>query len=115
MDEYNFNEEKQFTNPPENKGNNGMSIAGLVLGIISIPANCCYGIGTFCAIIGLILSIVGNKKNKSGMGTAALVLNIIGIVLGILAIVYYAVSIIAMVRSGQFQDIINQAMNQYNY
>jgi hypothetical protein len=81
--------------PVENAGPqkaNGMQIASLVLGIIGIPACCCYGIvGILFGLIGLILAIVGNKKNKgAGVGVAGLVCSIIAIVFGVIALIYYA-------------------------
>lgn len=70
---------------------NGMQIASLVLGILGIPACCCYGIpGVIFGIIGLVLAIIGNKKsNSKGIGIAGLVCSIIAIVFGALASVYY--------------------------
>ena len=70
---------------------NGMQIASLVLGILGIPACCCYGIpGVLFGIIGLVLAIIGNQKSRNkGIGIAGLVCSIIAIVFGALASVYY--------------------------
>ena len=70
---------------------NGMQIASLVLGILGIPACCCYGIpGVLFGIIGLILAIIGNQKSSNkGIGIAGLVCSIIAIIFGALASVYY--------------------------
>ena len=64
-----------------------MAVAGLVLGIVSLV---CGWIGIavpflpfgtlVLAIIGLILSVVAGKSNKSGVATAGLVVGIISIV-----------------------------------
>lgn len=100
---------------PAPKKANGLSIAGLVLGIVAFPISCCYGVGTLFAIVGLILSIVGMKKQKGGLATAALVVNIIALIFGVIMIAYYAVVIVAMVRSGDFQAIWDEAMNEAYY
>lgn len=66
----------------------GVSIAALVLGICGIVFDCCCGVGVIFGIIGLILAIVGNKQQKSGVGTAALVCSIIALVFGVIYLVY---------------------------
>ncbi len=76
--------------PPQNSGSsNGLSIAGLVLGIIA----CAFFwfsfvniIALILGIVGIILAIMGSKKAKAtggstGVATAGLVLSIIGTVL----------------------------------
>lgn len=67
---------------------NGLSVAGMIVGIISIIFNfyCITG------VVGLILSIVGLKKSKEtgagkGMSIAGIICSIIGIVIGIFAII----------------------------
>ena len=106
----NFQSEVVETEP---KKANGMSVAGLVLGIVALPINCCYGLGTIFAIIGLILSIIGMKKQKCGLATAALIVSIVAIVIGVIAAIYYAAVLIAMFQSGDFQSALNEAMNGY--
>ena len=74
----------------ENKSN-GLSIGGLVLGIISLVM-AVFGalfLGIFgyiaailTGIVGIILSVLGKKKNPSGAATAGLVLSLIGLILG---------------------------------
>lgn len=73
---------------PENTGS-GLAIASLIFGIIGIPASCCCGLGLLFSVIGLIFGIVGNSKHKTGVGTAGIVCNIIGIVSAVLVIVFY--------------------------
>lgn len=108
MENENMNMNTEVVETP--KKANGLSIAGLVLGIVAFPISCCYGIGTIFAIVGLILSIIGMKKQKGGLATAALVVNIIALIFGIIMIAYYAVIIVAMVQSGEFQAIWDEAM-----
>ena len=64
-----------------------MSIASLILGIISLVLSF-FGLGiisVFTAIIGIILGVLGRKDpEKKGMATAGLVCSIIALVLGII-------------------------------
>lgn len=63
---------------------NGPAIAGMVLGIISLPALCIWLLGLPCALIGIILSVIGKKRSREtgtggGMATAGLVLSLVTI------------------------------------
>lgn len=70
----------------------GMGIASLVLGIVSIVMSCCITyVGLICGVVGIILAIMSNKKGKNNMATAGLVCSIIGIVLAIILIIVAAV------------------------
>lgn len=75
--------QKPVTNQP-----NGLAIAGMILGILSIPASCCYGIGALLGLIGLVLSLLSKKKGidtgYSGMAIAGIVTSVIGIIIAIL-------------------------------
>lgn len=73
------------TNEPQNKG---MAIASMVCGIVSIVLICCtYYISIPCAIVGLVLGIMSNKKyGKNGMAIAGIVCSIITIALSIVFI-----------------------------
>lgn len=66
-----------------NSKSNLLTVIALVLGIISIPLSCLYAwVGIVCGIIGLILSVISGRYEKTGMTLAALICSIIGIVLG---------------------------------
>ena len=69
----------------------GLAIGALVMGIVSIVLSCCCGSGIIFAIAGLIMAIVANKKQKSGVGTAALICSIVGIVFNGIMLIYYFV------------------------
>lgn len=69
----------------------GLSIAGLVLGIISIVFSCCGCFSVAFGIAGLIMSIIGNSKKKTSAGTAGLICSIVGIVLSLILIIVSAV------------------------
>lgn len=61
-----------------------LAIIGLIVGIISIPTGCCIScVGVICGIVGIVLAILANKQQKTGVGTAALICSIVGLVLGI--------------------------------
>ncbi len=69
--------------PQEGKG---LSVASMVLGIVSLACFCVWYISIPAAIIGLILGIVAKKGNKpgSGMALAGIIMSIIGLVLTVL-------------------------------
>lgn len=81
--------ENNTTNNTTNNGK-GLSIAGLVLGIISAVLAWFYLVNIaalVCGIIGIILALKGKKLavasgNPTGLATAGLVLSIIGTCLG---------------------------------
>ena len=65
---------------PEQKPSNGLAIASLVLGILSIIMVFVYAwVGIICAIVGIVLAVVAKKQNPSGLATAGLVLSIIAL------------------------------------
>lgn len=71
---------------------NGLQIAGLVCGILAIVSCWCYGIfGIIFGIAGLVCAIIGNKKGKTGVGTAGLICSIIGLILGVIALIYFVI------------------------
>lgn len=79
-----FNAQNDFVGP--NNTNHGAAIAGLVLGIVGVVCTtilCCfYWIGLVCSVVGLIVTIMAkNAGNTESITKAALVLNIIGLVL----------------------------------
>lgn len=86
----------------------GAQIAGFVLGILSMLFGFCYGLPSIIlGIIGLICAIIGNKKNKHGIGTAGLVCSIVGIIAGICWLIYYIVYIGVLLASGVLDAYLN--------
>ena len=77
----------------------GLAIASLVMGIVSILICCCWGGGIVLSIPGLIMGISANKKQKTGVGTAGMICSIVGIVLNIIALIYYVVIFMAAYAS----------------
>ena len=81
------NQEKLDTNNAPVKSGKGMSIAGLVLGILGLVGGFIPFVNYFttvCAILGLIFAAIGMKRSKlayghaNGLAVAGLVLSIIG-------------------------------------
>lgn len=102
---YQDNTNMTFQQPPVTSDNdgkaNGLQIASLVLGIISILLCCCYGApSVIMGIIGLVCGIKGNKENKNGIGTAGIVCSIIGLILGLISLIYYIIVGAALVNVG---------------
>lgn len=77
---------------------NGMAIASMVLGIASIVCLCINGyIAIICAIVGLVLGIMNNKKHtKSKMATAGIVCSIITLALWVVLLILGAIGIAAL-------------------
>lgn len=75
----------------------GMAIASLVLGIVSVVFCCAWYLAIPAAIVGLVLGIKANKVVKTGLGTAGIVLSIIGL---IVAVIWVIVVVIIGVGAG---------------
>lgn len=95
-----FDQTQYGYNQPASSGK-GMAIASMVLGIVSIPAICFWIVGLPCAIVGLILGILCNKKNEhSPMATAGIVCSIIAIALLVLVLILYIVGAVSLSSLG---------------
>ena len=91
-----FDQTQYGYNQPASSGK-GMAIASMVLGIISIPTICFWIVGLPCAIVGLILGILYNKKNEhSPMATAGIVCSIITIALLVLVLILCIVGAVSL-------------------
>lgn len=96
----NMSNQVPIENVPDGKAN-GLQVAGLVCGILAICTSCCYGImGIILGIAGLICSIAGNKNNKNGVGIAGLVCSIIGLILGVVILIYFIWVIMVVMEMG---------------
>lgn len=86
------------TGPPGEQKGNAIALAGMILGIIALALFCIWYVSLPCAIIGLILSILGKKKaEETGVGAGkakagvilcviALALAVVMTILGIIGI-----------------------------
>ena len=69
----------------------GLSVAGLVIGIVAIVSACILSwVSCMIGLVGLILAIIGQVKNKTKLGLAAIIVSAAGIVVGIIFFVVYA-------------------------
>lgn len=73
------------------EGDNSFGIASVVLGILSIVFSSASGI--ILGIVGLIFSLKQKKRMKNSWSKAGFILNIIGIILGIIILIYAAYAI----------------------
>ena len=92
MNEQNWNQQNESNPTPVSTGK-GLCIAGLVLGIVSLVFVWLWYIALATSIVGLVLSAVGRKKAKlagapTGLGTAGLVLSIIGLSVAVIVLIY---------------------------
>lgn len=93
---------------PENK-TNVLAIVGMILGIISIIASCCYvWVGIIFGVAGLVCSIMSRKQSKSGMGMAGIICSIIGIVIGVAMTILAAIGLAALGGMEGMEDILSQ-------
>ena len=67
------------------KTDNSFGVSGVVLGILSISSISLLGV--LLGVVGLIFSLKQNKKGKNKWSKAGIILNIIGIVLGVLSLI----------------------------
>lgn len=89
----------------QEKKSNGLAIASLVLGIISIGFTLCafpmlltfiiwftgpfiFIVGITTGIVGIVLGAIAKKRNPTKMAKLGLILSIIGLVLTFLEIIY---------------------------
>lgn len=72
----------------------GLSIASMVLGILSIFGLLFYYLaGIIFGVIAIVLAIIGKKKGGRGMAIAGLVTGIIGAVLSVLLLLLFIVAV----------------------
>ncbi|HAS56713.1 MAG TPA: hypothetical protein DEF61_00265 [Firmicutes bacterium] len=93
---------------------NGYKIAGFVLGIvgivcafIGIPVFYLAFVGLPVSILGLVLSVIGNKKEKTGFGTAAFVLSLLATIFS--AIMFVCCGLLVAIALGA-ANAANQAL-----
>lgn len=92
----------------------GLGIASMVLGIVSLALFCVVYLAIPCAIVGIILGIVGRNQAKkagapTGMATAGIICSSIALGIVIIAAIFAAVGIIAI---GSNQDLLRELPNQ---
>lgn len=95
-----------YVEQPKNNGASGMAITSLVLGILSILGGCCCNfwaaflpLNLPFAVIGLVLGIMQNKKEKSGIATGGIVTNAIGLAFALICLVIWVLAFIGVMAS----------------
>lgn len=107
--EFYNNQNSIYDQNPDQKKPNGLGIASLVLGIVSIVTCCCYGVSIIPAIVGLVLGIIQMRKYNNGIAIAGLVTSIFGILLNI----YMIFSILVAIQSyGGLQGYLDEIQRQ---
>ena len=86
--QYGFTSDPNVAPAPPQQGGNGLAVAGLVLGILSLVLFWIPFLGILLGILGLIFGGIGigraNKVGKGkGMAIAGLVMGILGILIGL--------------------------------
>lgn len=105
----------------QQKPTNGLAIASMILGIVSIVFGLCYGVGIVFGIISLVFAIISKKASEgkfSGMALAGLICSIIGIVISIVVIVFLIFSIAyvsEISQSGGYDNIYDFFNSLENY
>ena len=79
-----------YGNYPQPPKRNGLAIASLVLGILSLLFFCLFPIMIIPAIVGVTLGAVGLKKAEQRMAIAGLIMNMLALIVNLILIVYYA-------------------------
>ncbi len=88
------------------ESDNSFGIAGVVLGILSIVFSSITGV--VLGIVGLVFSTKQNKIAKNKWSKAGKILNIIGIILGIILFIFALTSIL---KSQAFLSQVQQLTN----
>lgn len=96
--------------PPTTTGNagQGISIAALVCGIISVAMSSVPFVSIVLSILGIVFGVKGRKIRKNGMATAGLVLGIIGLCFSVLYIVCVACLIVMTIQEGAFGEMYDE-------
>ncbi len=79
-------EEENKTTQTVEQESKGLSIASMVLGIISVVLFCIWYISIPCAILAIIFGVIGKNKGAKGMAIAGLVLGIVAIAIVLIII-----------------------------
>ncbi len=77
----------------------GLSIAAMVLGIVSVALFCVWYIALPCGILAIVFGIIGGKRGAKKMAKAGLILGIVSIALFIFLIILVAIGIMGSTAS----------------
>ena len=93
----------------------GLSIAGMVLGIVALGLFCIWYIAIPCAIVGLVLSIIGKNKSVAagqpyGMAKAGIILSIVALAVDVLIAILALTIGLTFLRHAQQQMHSQQSL-----
>ena len=71
----------------EKKSTSGLAVASMVCGILSIVGCCIWYMGIILAIVGLVLGIISQAKQKNGFSLAGIITSAFGLAFGIIALI----------------------------
>ncbi len=103
--------------PAPQSGGKGLSIASMILGIVSVVFCCClWYIAIPAGIVGLILGIVGIRKGGEGRGMAiaGIITSSIAIILAIVMAVIFVSALTSGVYSGMDEFYRNYYSEYFN-
>lgn len=89
----------------EKKSTSGLAVASMVCGILSIVGCCIWHMGIILAIVGLVLGIISQAKQKNGFSLAGIITSAFGLAFGIIAL------IIVIASFGNLWDFINSMID----
>ncbi len=89
----------------EKKSTSGLAVASMVCGILSIVGCCIWYMGIILAIVGLVLGIISQAKQKNGFSLAGIITSAFGLAFGIIAL------IIVIASFGNLWDFINSMID----
>ena len=103
--------------PPQTSQTSGLAIVSLVLGIVSYPMGCCYGVGLIPAIAAIVTGVIARQQIRSSRGLqSGEGLAIAGIVLGAILIVFLVCAICAIMglglMSGEIESIFDEIVRE---
>jgi hypothetical protein len=70
-----------YATNPQVKDRSGMSVASLILGIISIPCCVTVYVGALFGVLAIIFGALGIKSSKRGMAVAGIICGVVGLLL----------------------------------
>jgi len=105
-------ETKQNETKQENKKSaEGLSIASMVLGIVSVVSFMTVIIPIPCSILAIVFGIIGVKRRTSGKAIAGIALGSVGLVLAILITAGVLISIMSLVQYTNGLDLNSLDLN----
>lgn len=106
---------EKSTQQPVKDEKNGLCIASMVLGIISIVCILVWFISVPCAILAIIFGCIGHKSSKKGMAIAGIVTGSISAVLMILLVTFLFTFGLSLGIMSELDDYDTYTRNTYRH